>query len=87
VTVARGAAPVMRQLRVDTMELIWLFFLCACITVGPHGLDWQGNRAWTDGPYQSWWHAQGPYQTRSLSRFPIPQLVGSLVQGDVWMYV
>lgn len=85
VIVTRGAKTVTRLLRVDLKRLICLSFPARVL--GPHGLDWQGDRARTNWSYQSWWHAEAAHETGTLSGLPVPQLVGALVQGHVWTYV
>jgi len=80
-----GAKTVTRLLRADSKRLIWLSFPARVL--GPHGLDWQRDRARTDWSHQSWWLAEAAHETGTLSGFPVPQLVGTLVQGLAWTYV
>jgi len=87
VIVAWGVKTVTRLLRADSdsKRLIWVSFRVHVL--GPHGLDWEGDRARTDRTYQSWWQAEAAHETGTLSGFPLPQLVGALVPGLAWTYV
>jgi hypothetical protein len=57
---------------------------CGFFFLEPHELDRQGDRAWAYWTHQPWWHAEGPHETGTLSRFPVPQLVGAYLQRDAW---
>ena len=85
VIVTKGAKTVTWLLRADSKRLICLSF--SARVLGPHRLDWQGDRARTDWSHQSWWHAEAAHETGTLSGLPVPQLVGALVQGLEWTYV
>ena len=52
--------------------------------IEPHELDRQGDWAGTHWAHQSWWLAKGAHETGTLSRFPVPQLVGAYLQRDAW---